>query len=416
MTESWWELRPYLLATFLSALVGMERERHFAQEEDIHAAGIRTFSIVGMLGAAARALDGTGLPIFTAVGFASVTLMVIAGYWAVTRRGSDPGMTTEVSLFVTYAIGALSASGRELLAAIVTVLLVSLLSLKGALHRFSRSIQPEDVSAALRFAIVSVVILPLLPDRAMGPMEILNPRRVWWMVVLISGLGFAAYVAFQLFGQRRGTLVTALLGGLVSSTAITLTFAGVARAAAGGARYLGLGILIAWVTMFPRVLVEVGIVAPRLLEGLVVPFGAMALSGFAVILVRWRKRPVSDSLPVLRNPLSLWVAIQFGLIYGVVLFLSRFAQLRLGDAGVYAASAAGGMIDVDAIVLSLSSLVRSGLSEQVAVEGIVLAALMNTLAKAVLCWSIGGRSLDWTPTIGFLAIVGAAGLWWAISF
>lgn len=412
----WADIRPYVLATVLGALVGLERERRRVDPAHRAAPGVRTFAIAALLAAVAQGLDRGGPPIFLALGFAVLGVFVLASYVTGTRAGGDPGITTETALVAAYGIAALAAQGLELLAAILTVGLIALLAFKPPLHRFGHALTQEDVAAALRFALVTVVILPLLPDRAMGPYEALNPRRAWWMVSLIAGVGFASYVAFQVFGARRGAALSAVLGGMVSSTAVTLAFAGAARRRAAPARALGHATLLAWLTMYARMLVVLGVAAPRLLPAVAPPLALMALCGGAVALARRREaRAAEEPAPDLRNPVRLREALQFGLLYAALRFALRMAESEFGTGGVYALAALAGLLDVDAVTLGLAQLTRDATPLEIAARGVVLAAAANTLAKGAIWRFAAGRGADATPIVGMVAMLAGAAAWLAVS-
>ncbi len=403
------------LAIALAAglLVGVERGWQYRRAEEAERfAGVRSFGLIGLLGGLwallAREL-GEVLLGFAFLGFGAVVFMIL---FLERRDSASQGVTTLVAAMVTFALGALAVAGYQVVAAGGAVVTTVLLSLKPVLHRWVRRLEAKELNAALKLLLISVVLLPVLPDRGFGPWQALNPYTLWWMVVLIAALSFSGYVAMKAVGPRRGTVLTGLLGGLVSSTAVTLSLARLARRP-GAERILAVGILVAAATMFPRVLVEVAVVHPPLLLGVGGPLAAMTLLAGVGAAWLWR-RPGRAATPAgsgvtVSNPFELWPAVQFGLLLAAVMFLAVALRHWLGDAGVYLLAAASGLADVDAITLSLARMAAGDLPPQVAARGIVLAAVVNTLVKGLLAAWIGtglGRLL--LPVLGLVAAVGLA--------
>jgi len=325
-------------------------------------------------------------------------------------RAKEEGITTEVAGVLMPLIGAMAVWGRVEIAAALGVITAFLLSLRPRLHGMVRGMSDEDLRATLEFALISAVILPLLPNRGFGPYEVLNPFQIWLLVVLVSGIGFFGYLLMKLLGPERGIGLTAVLGGLVSSTATTVSFAGRSRQEAGLSPLLTRGILLASAVMFPRVLVWVAAVHRPLLPLVLLPMSVMFLADLAVAALIWRRArtaPGPEQPKVeLANPLKLRTAITFGLVFAVVLVAVRAANEFFGSAGVYAASALAAITDVDSITLSTAQLAgRAELDLRVAATAIVLASLINTAAKGVMAWTLGSPQLRRSVAIGFGAVV-----------
>ena len=357
-------------------------------------AGVRTFGLAGLFGG----LAATAAPLLGAFAwptmFAMLALLVIAGYVIDANSSDDHGMTTEVALLLTFLLGSLAvAEGRELAAACAIVVAL-LLSLKARLHQALKRLSEAELGGALKLLFISVVLLPALPNQGYGPWQALNPYTTWMMVVLIAGIGFAAYVAIRVLGARHGLLVTALLGGIVSSTAMTITLA---RLHAPPLRTaLAAGLLATSALMFPRVLLEVGVVSPALLPQLALPLGCSAAiyaAGALFYYLRAAEVPEGGAEAALKNPFELAPALRFALLLALILLLVEGARRWLGDVGIYLVALLSGLSDVDAITLSLASSANDGLSHDVAVRGIYLAALSNSLVKAALIAFMGGRAL-----------------------
>jgi uncharacterized membrane protein (DUF4010 family) len=379
----------------LGVLLGLERER---SKTETSFAGVRTFGLVALAGGIAALLDfSLGRPWLALCVFAATSGLVIVSY-AVTAQRGEFGITTEISALLAFLLGFLCVSGQMLTAAVLAVASGGVLALKEWLHRLAGRIASADVEATLKFAIVSIIILPLVPDQNFGPppLDVINPHKIWLMVVLISGLNFASYLLVKMVGAEHGIGLTGLLGGLVSSTAVTLGFAQRSREEPQQATPLALGILVAWTVMFVRVVVLVTAVD----RGLAGPIGlSMAAFGIPSLLIcwlLWRRQRTAKTATVSagENPFELGEAIRFGLLFGVITFVAKAAQVYLGEAGLYLAGAIAGMTDVDAIALSMAQLARSDPTNAVAVERtIVIAVASNTLFKAGMVAFLGAPAL-----------------------
>lgn len=393
------------LATALGVglLIGTERSWSGRGNSGEELAGLRTFGLSGLFGGLAALSAGHfGTAAWIAM-FIVLALLVIAGYVVEARYNADHGMTTEVALLLTFLLGSLALSESRLLAASIAVVVALLLSLKTHLHGALRKLNEAELGGALKLLFISVVLLPALPNQGYGPWQAFNPYTTWWMVVLIAGIGFAAYVAIRLLGTRHGLLVTALLGGIVSSTAMTMSLARLDSAKLRPA--LAAGLLATSALMFPRVLLEVGLINRALLPALIAPLltaGLVYAAGALFYYLRAAQQPESTTEPPLKNPFELGPAMRFATLLVLILFLVEGAQRGLGDIGIYLVSLVSGLTDVDAITLSLANSAHTDLSEQVAVRGIFLAALSNSLVKAVLIAFIAGRSMA-LLTLPFMA-------------
>lgn len=387
------------IALAIGLLIGAEREwsQRFEKTERVMA-GIRTFGLLGLLGALAVVLTDVLGPYAWAVILLSVGMLVVAGYLAEAKATGDWGMTTEVAMLITLGLGVLAASGQHTLAAGLGVLVAGLLSLKGVLHTQVHRLEPKEMSAALKLLFISVVMLPLLPNHTMGPFNVFNPYIVWWMVVAITGLGFVAYVSIKIAGQRSGILLTSLLGGLVSSTAMTLTLARL-TSSLSAINTLSAGLLLTSALMFPRVLVVSGVLAPALLSALLGPMLlATAIYLLGAVLLAWQaghaKNNQQEDLDTnLQNPFEIGAALRFTVLLVVIMFAVELARRYLGDAGVWAMAAISGAADVDAITLSLARLVDREITVSVASQGILIAAVSNSLVKLALAIWIGGKEI-----------------------
>jgi uncharacterized membrane protein (DUF4010 family) len=394
--EPWWR---FGFALLIGALIGLEREFYQQKEESPDFAGIRTFSLIALLGSVSSFLvDGFGV-ILTVVALAGLVLMVTVSYYsALVRKGTESGITTEVAALLAFLFGVLVMGDQAAVAIALAVVTSLLLASKGSLHRFIRRMSPEDIHVTLQFALVAAVILPLLPDRTIDPLGLLNPFQVWLMVVFVSGIGFSGYVLMKTLGPSKGINLTAILGGLASSTATTISFSSASREHPGMADRYARAVVLASTVMLPRVLLLVLVVHPPLVLKALIPLLSMLVAGSFFVFVVQRDRlggqATAPQPSEIENPLKLSTAIKFGLVFAIVLFVVEYAQSFLGSTGVYLASFFSGLTDVDAIALSVTRLAASAqLTSDVAGTAVVIAALMNTVSKGAICYFSGTPEL-----------------------
>ncbi|HVS19355.1 MAG TPA: MgtC/SapB family protein [Planctomycetota bacterium] len=394
------------LALAVGAAVGLERERNVQSASKRSFGGARTFPLVALLGALCGVLSrshGGGL---LAVGAAALTVLVGLSYWRAKRADGDdqPGLTTEMAALVVYLLGALPFvpsrdlpfPARVLLVGAVGSCVMALLALRRPIHAFAEQLSREDLLATVRFALAALVVLPLLPNESYGPFEVLNPFRIGVVVVLIAGISFVGYVAVRVFGARTGMAVTAAAGGLVSSTAVTLSFASRAKEHPELRRACALAVCLASTIMFPRVLVLIAALRPSLAAAVALPLGVMFAVAALGALLTWRRQGerVEDGEPThLSNPFRLREAVRLGLVYAVVRLVSAVAWEHFGQSGLYASAFLSGLADVDAISLSVANMHGSGLDRELAVGAVTVAAATNTLVKVGLSAVLGGREL-----------------------
>lgn len=379
------------VALGLGLLVGLQRER-----VDPAIAGIRTFALITVFGALAALLGRSFGGWIVAVGLLVAAALVMSGNLVRVWRGdAEPGQTTEFTAVIMYCVGALAVMAPLAVSVVLAGAVAVLLHSKEPLHRFVGRMGEQDVRAIMQLVLISLVILPILPDRPFGPYQVLNPYQVWWMVVLIVGLSLAGYVAFKLFGAGAGSALAGLLGGLISSTATTVSYARRTKETPESARLAAVVIAIASAVVFGRVLVEVAAVAPRNLIDMGPPIGAMLGLAAVVSLVAWfvgRDRKAEPPEP--ENPADLKAALVFGALYAGVLLAVAFARDRFGTAGLYAVAALSGLTDMDAITLSTSRLVAGGrLDPSDGWRAILLAGLSNLVFKAGIVAALGSRAL-----------------------
>lgn len=423
------------IALAIGALVGIDRERKKAVGEANETRGLRTFILVAESGAIAAwlALKLDTVWIFAAGVFA-VGALVTAGYLAYTlRRDESYGLTTEVAAVVVFLLGGLVIYGYRELAVVLGITTSAVLAYKAPLHGLVARLSQEDVYAGLKLLIATFIVLPILPDKPIDPWGAINPSKLWWLVILISGLSLAGYAATRIIGAHQGTALTGFFGGLASSTAVTLALARRSKEpeAASLPNGLAAGLLIAWTVMFGRIAAEVAYVNPALLRPLAVPLAAMGLSvavvaGVFYVLGRNSAGLAAESVP-LSNPFSLTSAIKFALVFAAVLLAVNLVQTYSPGQGFYAVAALAGLTDVDAVTLSMAEFAKGGQIDPaapshsvqpvaavspatIAATSITIAAISNTLVKCGLVLFLGSWPLSWRVLIatGLVLVSGAA--------
>lgn len=384
----------------LGLLVGLQRERVAR-----HIAGIRTFPLISLMGTLSAMLaQEYGGWIVAAALFAVISATVIGNLADLQGGQAHHGITTEVAMVVMFLVGALVWHGSWTVAVVVGAGVAILLHAKPMLHGFAERLADKDIRAIMQFALITLVILPILPNRTWGdrPFDVLNPRHIWLMVVLVVGIRLGGYVAYKLVGARAGILLGGLLGGLVSSTATTVSYSRRMRDAGNGN---GSGsdatlaaatvIVVASTVTYGRILLEVGVVAPSSLRLLAGPFVTAGAASAALAVIVWLvcARKFAD-LPEQDNPTELRSSIFFGVLYAIVLLAVAAAKHYFSDRGLYAVAAVSGLTDMNAITLSTARILDDGLIEPaLAWRLILVASIFNDLFKIVLVGILGGRRL-----------------------
>lgn len=398
------------IALGLGLLVGLQRERSASE-----LAGIRTFPLITILGALCAMIGDTTGGWIVGLGLLAVAAATGVGNMLREPKNPNPGITTEIAALVMFAAGALTWLGDWRIAAAVGVVCAVLLQLKDRMHALAGRMEEKDVAAVLQFCAITFVVLPMLPDRTMGPLGVLNPRHIWWMVVLVVGISLVGYITLKFAKGRTGVVLGAIIGGLVSSTATTASYA---RRAANSREYAPaalLAITLSSCVVYFRVLVEIGVVAWSQLPHLAPPLLVLLCVGVASSVAVWfLVRRTSTNLPEPANPSELKSAAYFGALYALVLLGIAVGKRYMGDQGVYLVAGLSGMTDMDAITLSSSRLASAGtLSSEVAWRTIVVALILNLVFKTILSGVLGGRRLFGlvATTFGVPVVAGVLLLW-----
>lgn len=402
---SYANIQAFAVSIGIGLLIGLERERKTDAK-----AGLRTFALTAMLGCLLALIgEKIGSGWIVATGFVVLPTMMIAALMQDPQDDGDPGTTSIVALMVCYGLGVLTWYGHTTLAVMLAITTTILLYFKAQLQGVSRSLTNKDLISILQFGVLSLVVLPILPNHDFGPYNALNPHQIWWMVVLISGLSLAGYAALRLIGNRHGAPLLGFFGGMVSSTATTLVFA---RNARDDTKLLGtatLVILIANLVVILRIGIIAILLAPSLIASLSVILGVGLCSGLVAVMIKWRTLNAAGHLPLpeVKNPTEIRTALTFGLLYGAVLLLSAWLQDIAGSQGLWLVAFVSGFTDIDAIALSTLRLFNQNtLNAGPTVIAIGLAALSNLIFKAGLIITIGGKALARQALPG-LAIIGA---------
>jgi len=410
--EPWWR---FGLALLIGALIGLEREFFQQKRESPNFAGIRTFALIALMGAVAAFLVADFGNITIILTLSGLILLISVSYLGnIYIKQMVTGITTEITAILTFLFGVLVMTDYAMFAIVLAVLVTLILAFKGTLHGFVRNMSTEDIFVTLKFALVAAVILPLLPNRPIDPWGLFNPFQVWLMVVLVSGIGFSGYVFMKILGTSKGIYISGIFGGLASSTATTISFSTASRQFPEMAIHYARGVILASTVMFPRIFVLVLLIHPPLAIKIAIPLLVMLISGLVYIFF-FQKKSFDEEEAVhpeftITNPLKLSTAIKFGLLYAIISILVDIAQRFLGSSGVYLVSFVAGITDVNAITLSISRLVSTfQLTLNVAAIAVIIAALVNTLAKGVISFVSGSPELR-KPVIRAFLIMLASGI------
>jgi uncharacterized membrane protein (DUF4010 family) len=410
------------VALAIGLLMGLERGWEYRQlPEGGRVAGLRTFGLISLLGAVAVQLGSPHYDVFLATAILAVALLMGVGYWRATRDSNDISITTPIAALVTFSLGAIAGLGHLAIASSVTVVVATILGFRLELHSLVAHIEHEELNATMRLLLITVVVLPILPDRALDPWHALNPYQIWWMVVLIAAISYVGYFANKFLGEERGMIVTGLFGGMTSSTAVTLTLSPIARERKQEREVVAAAILAASAIMFPRLLILAAVLTPELALAATPAFTAATLLTLAAAgWFAWHSRNVERKQKThdlrTRNPLDLWFALKFGLLLTTIMVASRAAQTMLGSNGLFTFAAISGLADAAPITLSVSSMVaQKQVALAVATIAMLIAAGVNTLVKPALMTFLAGfraSLLVWVPLLIALAGGGVVAWFW----
>lgn len=397
-----------VLALVLGFVIGLEREMHtiYAQKKKDFG-GSRTFSMIALFGFLS-AWFSTFIPYFFLGSTVIIGLFLISAYIVNSFDNIDKGSTTEFSAMVTFLIGAMLKFSSPMLSVFVAIIVLFVLNIKDKIQEYEKTIAKHELNAAVMFMMMTFVILPILPDRSIDPLGLVNLYRIWIMVLLVAGISFFGYIAIRFLGTAHGIGVAGLFGGLVSSTAVAMNMARRLHENGFFAKNFAIGITLASSMMLIRAGVEVWVINPPLAHAFVIPIVIGTFSGYLYIgylYVTTKRENISQDFKF-NNPFELKEALMMGLIFGTTLAIIGIANRYMGDAGVLVASFVSGFADVDAIILSLSTLSKTTLNPLTAQYAIVLAIVSNTIVKMILVLVLGKMVLFRLVFLYYIVAIG----------
>jgi uncharacterized membrane protein (DUF4010 family) len=404
------------VAIFLGALIGLQREYTQQKEHLKKFAGFRTFILITFFGAILGYLGGEVNSLLVIIGFAGIFLLTLISYVLTYIHDNTTSATTEISAIMCYILGVMCVTGYVQLAVIFGILIAAFLTFKERLHKIAKKMKGKELYGVIKFALISLVVLPILPNKNYSPLDIpglgdllvglnfdvsllskldvFNFYHIWLMVVFIAAINFLGYFLVKAIGSKKGYGVLGFVGGLVSSTAVTLSMAGESKKQKSFSPFI-LAIVIAASVMFIRIIFEVAVVNSSLLEILFFPMIVMAIVGLGIAFIFYKRKNNTKKKAKeieIEQPFALKPALKFGFFFLLVLLVSKITQLTFGDVGIYATSVLSGLADVDAITLSMASLSKAGeISNFVATTAIILATASNTLVKAGMAYFLGNK-------------------------
>lgn len=419
-------IKSLLISVILGFAIGLQRTManlyvHNKEREVHFAAGSRTFALISLLGFLSGWLSKSTPNIVGIVAFLLVGLIVLSYYFKATLY-KKIGMTTQIASIITYLLGLMVYFHLEQYAIFIGVLMIILLEIKPRLEKIEKNITLTDLNASILLLAMTFLILPILPDEMVGPYKLFNPYKTWMMAIIIALISFVGYVAMKILGSKRGVLLTGLFGGLISSTAVSISLSQMYRTQKEYLNNFATGIAMACTLMYIRVLFEAFVINQKVALTLILPYMAASLSGFIFVYILYKYSKTAtfnlEDSDIAKNPLQLSEALKFGLLFGIIYGVISVVKGNYGNIGVYIISTLSGLTDVDAITLSLSQLASDHkLSIGASANGIVIASVTNSLVKLGIVYWMGGRRIGWKLTLFFVLTLGMMGVGvWANQF
>ncbi len=379
------------ISLLLGLVVGLQR-----QHVQSPLGGIRTFPLVTVFGTVCALLAGTYGGWVVGIGLVGVVATAIVGKITNPDRGDDhTGLTTAVAMPLMYAVGAYLVNGDWSIAVAVGGTVAILLEMKLQLHGIVARLGDADIKAIMQFVLISFIILPVLPNQTYGWYDVLNPREIWWMVVLVVAMSLGGYIVWKFFGQHTGTVLGGILGGTISSTATAVSFARRSRLAPSSVRAASTVLMISTTVSFVRVAIEMAVVGHVVMLKAIVPLAVLILSGLFLCLFEWfGSRKEAEAVSQQTNPAELKSALVFGTLYAIILFAVAATKVHFERTGLFVVAALSGLTDMDAITLSTSRMVSAGrLTADMGWKVIISAVMANLIFKAALVAMLGDRKL-----------------------
>lgn len=392
-----------LVAIGIGSVIGLERQFRAMKENTEGFAGIRTFIFLVLLGFIAALFYYLFSPWVYVALFIGVSILIAFTYWVSAAKGGH-GATTEFSSLLAFILGSLTFAGFIEISLMITVLIVVVLSSKFRIKTIVGRITAEELYDFIRFVVIALLLFPFLPDQTYGPYNVLNPKEIGWVIILTSGLGFVGYILAKFLGARKGILLGGIIGGLVSSTAVTWIYAKKSKENESLSASCATAILAASSIMFIRVLIWTFIFNITLFNSLVPSIGLIFLSAIGItlyIFFKGKNKEINGAEMPLSKPLDLKGAMVFGLIYVVILLVVSYANENLGEGGTLVSSAIAGFSDIDAITISISKLTGESLELSIGAIAILIAVISNTLVKMGIGMYAGSSELRKNLLIGY---------------
>ncbi|MEK7672677.1 MAG: MgtC/SapB family protein [Patescibacteria group bacterium] len=404
------------VAVALASLIGLEREHRNQLNNSQNFGGVRTFTLIGLFGALSYVFSRyvPALFLIFTIGF---LVLIIVAYVITNRYEKNHGLTSEIASILVYMTGVLSAMEQYLMATVVAIIILVVLYFKDPLHKWAKQLKKREIISTLQFIIITFVILPLLPNEAYGPYGFFNPNLIWLMVVFISGISFLSYIAIKVLGPKKGIGLSGFLAGFISSTALAFSFSGDSKKNPQIVNPYVVAMTVAASAMFIRVLIEVRVLNGELMAMLLLPMSLMALTGMVCAAFIWLKKEPSvdlmeENILKMESPFSLWPALKFGVLFAGIMLLTEFMSETMGSQGIYLTSMISGLLDVDAITISLSNMAGDHISNETASRAIALAAIVNTFSKAGIFLLFANRkvAVKIAAVFGLMIVVGVVAM------
>lgn len=381
-----------ILSIVLGLLIGLQREMNILysnRQKDF--GGARTFAMIGLIGYLSALLNNH-IPFFLII--ATIVLgAFLMGAYIVNSSPTENGMTTEFSALIVFLSGVMLAFERAMVSVFIVIVILFILNIKEKIQTYEKVIEKQDLSATILFLVMSFVILPLFPNHPLDPWGYFNFYQIWMMVVLVAGISFLGYIAVRIIGLKHGIGLAGFVGGLVSSTAVSLSFARRAKESPTLSKNLAIGICLACSIMLIRLFAEIYIINSDLADSMLIPVCIASLLGYTFLgylyFTASKDNIVQET--TFKNPFKLSEALVLGLFFGAVIALIKFADAHSGNSGVYVVSFIAGFADTDAIALSLAALAKNGLASNTAMNALILAMLANSLVKFTITLLLGTR-------------------------
>ncbi len=393
-------IQKLVIAIFIGLLIGLERE-HAKRQTDKIFAGIRTFPLIAIAGFVSAFLSEYIFSYAFPLIFIAFGMLVWIAYFHSSGRG-HVGITTEITALLVFILSGLVYWNFLLFAGIVTVVVAIFLSFKVQLHNFAHLVEEKEIYAVLKLAILSVIILPLLPSRTIDPLDVINPRILWLLVIFVAGISFCGYLLTKFIGYKKGISYTAIFGGLVSSTALTFSFSKKSKENSELSTIYGNGIVLASLFIYPKVLIYLSVLDFELFALLLPELTILFVTGLVIAYFNKTGHSQQGNTPaLLQNPFEMKAALMFGLIFMIILLTTKLSQIYFGSAGSYIISVLAGITNIDAITISLARVKGNEITNVIAANSILFALLANTISKLMIARVWGTKELSLRTTRGF---------------